>query len=119
MRNLNLRLESLKRSVLYAITDGLGYIRVDSTAIGKEFLHGFINAVQEGLIGEIVKNIPHSVLGELNEKTEVIQGIYRFSFKISGYERDSEHSFEVVDDPIILPENERIGRVVDLKITVI
>lgn len=105
-----------------------GYIRIDSTNIIKPDSKGsereslrksFMSAVHQGICGSVAMRIPRSITGEMNTEAVVTHGIYKFSFKISKYERDSDHDFEEVKDPLPLPDGERLGRFVDLKITIV
>ena len=113
-------LDSFYEPALYGIEGPInsGYVRVDSTDIKSKFQAGFVDAVHAGILGKIARDVPYSVRGELNTEAEVIHGIYKFSFRVSQYERDGEHNFEIVDDPTFLPNDERIGRLVELKITI-
>ena len=96
-----------------------GYIRIDSTDIKKNCTHeNFANAMRQGICGDVAMRIPRSLTGEMNTEVVVTHGIYKFSFKISKYERDSNHDFEEVEDPLSLPDGERLGRFVELKITI-
>ena len=108
-------------SMQYGIEQGeqSGYLRIDSTDIISQCSHGSLaEKVHEGILGKVAMKIPYDgIKGELNEEAEVIQGIYKFSFKIIQYERDREHGFEMVDSPSSLPEDEQLGRLVEMKIT--
>jgi|GEM_PF-1399001 len=96
-----------------------GYISIDTADIKKQYSQSALaDAVRKGVFGDISMKIPYSVKGELNTDVEVTAGIFNFGFNISKYERDSEHNFEMVDDLSLLPEEERLGRFVSLKITI-
>ena len=112
-------LDSFYEPALYGIENSMnsGYVRIDSTDIEK-FQAGFIDAVRAGILGKVAREVPYSVRGELNTEAEVIHGIYKFSFRVSQYERDGEHNFEIVEDLTFLPNDEKIGRLVELKITI-
>ena len=105
-------LDSFYEPALYGIENSMnsGYVRIDSTNIISKFQAGFIDAVRAGILGKVARDVPYSVRGELNTEAEVIHGIYKFSFRVSQYERDGEHNFEIVDDQTLLPDDERIGR---------
>jgi hypothetical protein len=115
-------LDSFDEYAQYGVPEGnySGYIRIDSTEIKKDCSHrSFADAVRAGIMWDVARSIPRAKLGEMNTETEVILGIYKFQFKIVQYERDSDHNFELVDDPTTLPDDEHLGRVVDLKITLV
>jgi hypothetical protein len=77
--------------------------------------------------------IPDSITGDLNENVYITEGSFKFKFKIIKYERDGNHSFEVftiakhgpehdcnpelIEELSSIPEDEELGRYVDLKIT--
>lgn len=95
-----------------------GYIRIDTSQIGECFRQGLANEVWSGIIGRMVCAIPSSISGEMNTEVVLREGIYRFTFKIAQYERDAEHGWEIIDDPLPLPDDEKLGRVVNLCITI-
>lgn len=97
-----------------------GYIRIDGTDIKKNRTHGsFADAVRQGICGRVAMRIPRSITGEMNTEAVVTYGIYKFSFKISKYERDGDNDFAIVEDPLPLPDSEQLSRFVDLKITIV
>ncbi len=113
---------SFDEPTLYGITGGNqpGYINVDSTDIKNMCTHGsFKDAVRDGILNKVANKIPNSITGILNTKVLIIEDIYRFSFCITKYERNREYGFEIVEDPSSLPTNEQLGRLVNLKITII
>ena len=95
-----------------------GYIRIDTSQIGECFREGLANEVWSGIFGRMACAIPSSISGEMNTEVVLREGIYRFTFKIAQYERDAEHGWEIIDDPIPLPDDEKLGRVVNLCITI-
>ncbi len=95
-----------------------GYILIDSTEIIREFSQrSFADEVQNGILRTLSYELTSRICGELADEAEVAIRGYKFKFKISRYERDMDHVFEVIDNPSRLPNGERIGRFVDLKIT--
>jgi len=113
---------SFDEPALYSVLDEdySGYINVDSTDIERNRTRGgFMDEVREGILGTVGMRILSCITGELNTEVEIIEGIYKFTFTISKYERDGEHRFEPVDDPNSLPDGEKIGRFCDLKITIV
>lgn len=107
----------------YGIEQGeqSGYLRIDSTDIINQCSHGSLaERVREGVLAKVAMKIPYGgIVGDLNDKAEVIQGSYKFSFQIAQYERDRDHEFEMVDDPSLLPDDEQLGRLVEMKITIV
>jgi hypothetical protein len=121
---------SFNETVQYGIEKGeySGYIVIDSTNVRDDSKDiGFVEAarnifaedINNGLIKKIAYDLPYSIGGELADKAKVTSGIYKFSFKISKYERDGKHRFEMVKDPSHLPDKERLGRLVRLNIAII
>ncbi len=87
-----------------------GYIRFDtSLVISKGAL---AEDIDKGLFRQLATNIPQTALGEMNEQILVMSDLWRFTFTITQYERDSEHGYKMVDDPLLLPDNETLGRVI-------
>ena len=97
-----------------------GYLRIDSSDV-KNYCsqESFSEELRSGIFNKVVMKIPNSISGDLNEIMEIKLGIYLFSFSITQYERDSAHNFEMIEDLNIIPNEEKIGRLVDLKIKVI
>ncbi len=97
-----------------------GYVRIDSADIERNCSRGgFSDAVYRGVFGDVAIRLPRAITGELNTEAEVIVDCFRFNFRISRYERDFDHGFEIVENPLFLPKNESLGRFVDLKITLV
>ncbi|MFC1615147.1 hypothetical protein ACFL22_01175 [Patescibacteria group bacterium] len=71
------------------------------------------------LLGKVARKVPDCITGELNTDVVIIECGYKFTFHISGYVRDQKHSFEIINDPTLLSDGERITRILDLKITVV
>lgn len=114
-------LQSSKTPTLYGIEriNMPGYIRIDSTDIELNCSSGSLRAdIQNGILGRVAMKLPEAIRGDLNTEAEVIYNNYKFSFNISSYERDSAHGFETVTDLASLPPGEKLGRLVDLKITI-
>jgi hypothetical protein len=101
--------------------DYSGYLRINTTDIitnGRNC--DLANEVKEGnLLGKLAsKLLASEKKGELSDEAEVNMEGYRFRFKITNYERDREHDFQIVEDLSLLPEEEVIGRFVELKVTI-
>ena len=90
-----------------------GYIRVDSTDVK----YRCSPKILANLLDRLITKIPDAITGEMNTDVVIIDDYFKFSFKITKYERNGEHSFEMVEDPTPLPDEEQLGRFVDLKIT--
>lgn len=114
---------SFYEPALYGIKDAgfSGYINIDCADIRERCSHGsFADAVRNGIFGKAAMKLPRSIKGEMNAEAEIIIDHWKFSFTISKYERDSAHDFEMVQNPLMLPgDNERLGRFVDLKVTLV
>lgn len=113
-------LQSFDEPVLYGIEDGdySGYISVDSRNIKNNCSHGsFGDAVRGQIFNFVSMKLLRSVTGEMNTEAVIVHDIYQFDCKITKYERDNAHHFEVVDNPLLLPDDEHLGRFVELKIT--
>lgn len=91
-----------------------GYIRVNSIDIK----HQCSPKILANLLDRLVMKIPDAITGKMNTDVVLVDGYFKFSFKITKYERGGEHNFEMVDDPLPLPDGEQLGRFVDLKITI-
>jgi hypothetical protein len=122
--------QSFDEPVQYAIEtrEYSGYVFIDSTNIknyckdkksAEEMRKSFANEINNRLIKKIAYDLPYSIKGELADKAKITVGIYRFNFKISKYERDGAHRFEMIKDPSHLPDKERLGRLVRLNIAMI
>ena len=105
-----------------------GFINIDCTDIKKKKLWGcFEHDIDfQGcwLLGRVAREIKKdSPTGNFGADIEIIINSktvkYKFAFHVSGYVRDSKHNFDIVHDPLSIPDNEVIGHVVDLKITVV
>lgn len=102
------------KSACYMAGSLLGII--DEIKLNDAF-HECIHGINSGLLFEVATRVPNSIRGELNELVEICAGIYKFAFKITKYERDNEHSFEIVEDLSSIPEDEKIERFIELKIS--
>ena len=114
-------LESFDEPAQYGIEDPSysGYIYIDATNIKLECSHGsFADDVADGLLGRVALKFPRGATGGLNTEVTVLHGIWKFAFKITQYERDGEHGYEPVTDPFPLPDDEKLGRFIELKITI-
>jgi hypothetical protein len=117
-------LESLwdARVVLYGVEHPAysGYIEIDTSNIRDECSHGgMADDVTKGLLGKVAFNIPQSITGEMNTDVTIVHGIYKFSFKITKYERDYVHGYEPIEDPALADDVEKLGRLVQLKVTIV
>lgn len=101
-----------------------GYIRINSSAIrkkGESFWFEFMQKVRGGLLSRA--SYEFSSLtdfdGEFAEQVTFKKDGYTFSFHIKQYERDSAHSFEIINPENLpdIPEDEKLGRIVYLTIT--
>lgn len=114
-------LRSFHEPVLYGIEEQeySGYIHIDCTGIAESnSVEMLREAVSEGrFLSGVAMRIPRSIIGPMNTDATVIRDGWQFSFRITKYERDSEHSFEPIEDPSSLPAGERLGRYVELTIT--
>lgn len=115
-------LESLDQPVLYSVEHNVysGYILINTTDI--EMNHSqerFTREVLAGLLGRVALEFPRTPTGEMNTDVTVVYEIWKFTFKITKYERDSAHRYEPVEDPLPLPDGEKLGRFIELKITIV
>jgi hypothetical protein len=111
---------ALSRAQQYYIEDRnySGYIVVDATDVRQNCASGdFLDAVDNGLLGQVALKFPRGATGGLNTEVTILHGIWKFAFKITQYERDGEHGYEPVTDPLPLPDSEKLGRFIELKIT--
>ncbi len=114
-------LESFDEPAQYGIEDGAysGYIYIDATNVKFECSHGsFADDVADGLLGRVALQFPCGATGGLNTDVTIVQGIWKFDFRITKYERDGPHGYEPVEDPLPLPDGEKLGRFIELKISV-
>ncbi len=112
---------ALSQAQQYGIEDPnySGYIYIDATNIKLECSHGgFADDVADGLLGQVALKFPRGATGGLNTEVTILHGIWKFAFKITKYERDGEHGYEPVTDPLPLPDDEKLGRFIELKITI-
>ncbi|MCK9378553.1 MAG: hypothetical protein M0P97_00200 [Candidatus Moranbacteria bacterium] len=108
-------LYGLRQSVLYG-TEG-GYIRINGTSVGiYGELAGKLRS-RENVIAEVAMQIPKNVSGDLSDEIHITHCGHKFSFKITEYERDADHNFRPINDLSIIPDDEKIGRLVELTIT--
>ncbi len=119
--------KSLYEPVLCGMEAGAhcGYLHVDARQINRFCSSGsFADAIRKGLLHWIVRRIERlfQANGALNTEATIVDGIWKFDFRITRYERDSDHRFEVIEDAAFLadvPDDERLGRYVELKISII
>jgi len=96
-----------------------GYINIDSADIDRNGLRErFIKLINMCLLGKVAVDISTEIGGELNTEVTIENNGFKFSFKITQYERNGEQGLELIEDPSGLPDDEKLGRVVELKITV-
>ena len=115
-------LKSVRETVLYDITQqSSGHIGIYCSEIRrKKLAEEFSLAIYNDLLGKVAEKIPDSISGRgMNTRVSVVVGRFRFDFCIFRYERDSEHRFGVVEDATSLPEDEHLGRFVNLRISVV
>ena len=102
-----------------------GYLSINTTDIISNYSHGcLMRALNDGILGRVAHQIPYGdvIKGKLNEEVEVLEGLYKFSFKITKYERDRDHDCEMIDDLEKLdaiPDGENLSRVIELTITIV
>lgn len=95
-----------------------GYIAIDTTDIRHNCSHGgMVDDVRNGLLGRIALKMPRGAMGEMNTGVTLVDGMYQLAFMITQYERDQAHSFELIKDPALSVDGERLGRYVELKVT--
>lgn len=110
-----------ERLVLFGIelSDHSGYIEIDTSDIIDQRSRGSMGGdARNGLLSEVAFKIPSAITGEMNTDVTIDYGIYRFSFRITKYERDGDHGFELIEDPTQAEKGERLGRFVALKVTI-
>jgi hypothetical protein len=96
-----------------------GYVHIDTKSVITNCSHGSLEeAIRSGLLQQLVLMFPRETSGELNTSIVVVHDRWRFTFTITKYERDSEHDYEMVEDPLLLPDDEVLGRFIELKITI-
>lgn len=112
----------LNELAVYGLMTGgqfVGYVCVDSRDVKRQGCDGdFIDAVAGGMMERVSERVAESVEGELYTDATVEYGIYRFDFKITGYERCELFFYEKVRDPMRLSDLGFLGRFIELKITV-
>ena len=98
---------------------GEGYIQINCTDIKNEDeLYTLRHKVAISLLSQVTQKISQSIGGELNSEVEITtMDNFVFSFKITMYERDSAHCYEMVTDLTDIPEDEELGRFVELHIS--
>ncbi|MBP9698052.1 MAG: hypothetical protein KBD65_02595 [Candidatus Moranbacteria bacterium] len=114
-------LESFDEPAQYGIEDRAysGYIYIDATNVKVECSHGgFADDVAGGLLGRVALKLPRGATGGLNTDVTIVDGVWKFAFRITKYERDGAHGYEPVEDPLPLPDGEKLGRFIELKISV-
>jgi hypothetical protein len=118
---LKVTLHSVTNPALYGIEydDFSGYVLIDATDIPDEWKSDFMDKVKGDydICGQVSRKIAGSVTGDMNTDAEVAIDSYRFCFRITKYERDRNHEWVMVEDPLSLPEEEALGRFVELTIT--
>ena len=102
-----------------------GYIRIDSSAIrkkGESFWFEFVEKIKDGLLSKVSYSFSSKTdfEGEFAEQVTLKKNGYTFSFHIKQYERDFAHNFLIINSENVsdIPENEKLGRVVYLTITI-
>jgi len=100
-----------------------GYIRIDSSAIreqGEDRWYEFVGKISAGFLAIVSYGFSSltNYEGELNELVILQKDGYVFSFHIKQYERDKS-DFKIInpEDLVDIPEDEQLGRVVYLTIT--
>jgi hypothetical protein len=91
-----------------------GYVKIDATNVQRE---SFVAQVGGGILCRVALTLAASISGDMKDKASLTDSGYQFEFAITRYERDGEHGFEMVEDPVPLPSRERLGRFVELTIT--
>lgn len=83
----------------------------------EEILREFLAEVKNGVCAAVSTKISDELRGEMRDNVTILNGKYKFNFKISEYDRDEAHKNEKVMDFLPLPENEKLCRIATLKIT--
>ena len=103
-----------------------GYIRVNSSPIkerGKEEWFKFGDKVQNGFLTKVSYEFSSATKfeGDYSEKVVIEKEGYLFSFHIKEYERSSDYNFVIINPEMLVdvPEDERLGRVVYLTISLL
>lgn len=98
-----------------------GYVLVNATDVMRNCASGdFMDALVSGLLGQVALKFPRGPLADpMNTEVTITHDIWRFSFKITKYERDGKHEYQHVEDPSPLPDGEKLGRFVELEISLI
>lgn len=101
-----------------------GYIKIDSTAIrskGDEAWFSFTEKIMGGFLQSVSYGFSSATKfeGNLAEQVTLKRDGFVFSFCIKQYERDMDHSFEIInpEDLADIPDDEELGRVVYLTIS--
>ena len=117
-------------SLLYIERGNLsGYLEIDTTALisddpgDKQLANAFAAALKGGILGRVARKVPCGkvIKGKLNDEVEIVEGNYKFSFKITKYEHNLNHGCMLDDDPETLssiPDDEILRRFVEVKITI-
>jgi len=111
---------SFNEPVQYGAEAG-GYIRIDCTKVKQACSQkSFAAEVRNEIFERVGAQVPAKITGELADEAEVVIDDYKFIFRISQYERDRRHNYALVEasDLAGLPENERLGRIMELQVTV-
>jgi hypothetical protein len=100
-----------------------GYIKIDSSSIwvkGDNPWYKFAEEIRNGLLTMLSYEFSSATEfeGDLAERVTLEKNGYVFSFHIKQYERDAEHSWEIIDPKNLedIPEEEILGRVAYLSI---
>lgn len=96
-----------------------GCMRINSVDVMDMHLHECLaEKVHKGILSEVALKIPFvDIGGKLNDELEIIHDKYRFNFRITTYEPNRDHEFELINNHIDLSDNDQIGRVVEMIIS--
>lgn len=131
-----LLMKEFVRAVLWSSVDGVsqfptenvdtgkpGYIRVDTFSLRKEekSWDAFVReAVERNLFEKVSFGFSSRTEfgGDFSEIVTIKRCGYEFLFKITGYERNSLHSFKIIEPDALphIPDGEVLGRVVCLTV---
>ncbi len=91
------------------------YMRIDTSSINSK--GALTEDINLGLLGQIALKLPHRADGDLHSHISVQTALWRFTFTITKYERDQDHEWVMVDDPLPLPDGETLGRYIVMSVS--
>lgn len=94
----------------------LGTVTIECPGLVDKNPVPFQKALNSGLLKSVAQKMGDSIAGTFHDVAFVTEGMYRFAFAITGYQRDGAHGFEIISNPRELPPEEKFGRHVTLTI---